>query len=103
MYNCLCLNYFTKIPLTCCLICLPAEPRIFAKHKYFGVSQPNLAWCVRIRLLCGIDSWIDRLETSGSVSVNHSLTPPRCKIGSSPMCEDGMWHLNEDDYQSYTP
>ena len=23
-------------------------------------------------------------------SVNHSLAPLRCKIGTSPMCEDGM-------------
>ena len=34
----------------------------------------------------GKSQW--RLETLGNVSVSHSLTTPRCKIGFSPMWED---------------
>ena len=38
-----------------------------------------------------------RAETLDSVSVNHSLTTTRCKIGTSPVWDDGMWGSNEDD------
>ena len=30
------------------------------------------------------------VETLGSVCISHSLTIPRCKIGTSPMWEDRM-------------
>ena len=48
-----------------------------------------------------------RVETLGSVSVNHSLTTPRYKIGTSLMWDDGMWclrmtaHLREYAHQGW--
>ena len=44
-----------------------------------------------------------RTETLGSVSVKHSLTAMRCKIGTSPLWENRMFHSNEDNHRSCTP
>ena len=44
------------------------------------------------------DQFPDRVEMLGSVSVNHSLALPKCKIGTRPMWEDRMWCLNEDNF-----
>ena len=37
----------------------------------------------------GFNFW-QRVETLGSVSVSHSLTIPRCKIGTSPIWKDKL-------------
>ena len=49
----------------------------------------------------GLSYRTKRVEMLGSVSISYSLTPPRYKIGSSPMWEDRERCLYEGDHQSH--